>query len=144
MADGTALPDCRPDWLNIGDLMARGWSLFPLKPRSKIPAVRWEEYQRRLPRIDELTFHNVSISVVPDLVLRDGARTKLIKLQFGGPKLHDQSVKVITQCLLEAAISKGYELGPSSAIYIDLPRDVAHTAARAGKRTLRDIRAGAA
>ena len=102
-------------------------------------AVKTLEILKR-PRF-RLTFDNVSISVVPDLVLRDGLKTKLIKLQFGGAKLHDQSVKVITQCLLEAAISKGYEVGPSSVIYIDLPRDIVHTATRAGKRTLRDIRA---
>jgi hypothetical protein len=88
-----------------------------------------------------LTLHGVSISVVPNLFLRDGAKTKLIKLQFGGPKLPEQSVKVITQCLLDAATLQGYDLPPWSAIYIDLPRDVAHTAARAGKRTLRDIKA---
>lgn len=88
-----------------------------------------------------LNFHGVSVSIVPDLYLRDGAKTKLIKLQFGGPKLPEQSVKVITQCLLEAANSEGYDLAPSSAIYIDLPRDVSHTAARAGKKTLRDIKA---
>jgi putative DNA primase/helicase len=54
LADGTVLPDCRPDLLNIGDLMARGWSIFPLKPRSKVPAIRWELYQQRLPTLDEL------------------------------------------------------------------------------------------
>lgn len=88
-----------------------------------------------------LNFHGVSISVVPDLYVRDAAKTKLIKLQFGGPKLPEQSVKVITQCLLEAANLEGYDLAPSSAIYIDLPRGVSHTAARAGKKTLRDIKA---
>lgn len=88
-----------------------------------------------------LNFHGVAISVVPDLCLRDGPRTKLLKLQFGGIKLSEQSVKVITQCLLEAANSQGLDLTPSSAIYVDLPRGVVHTAPRAGKRTLQDIRA---
>ncbi len=88
-----------------------------------------------------LQFHGVSISVVPDLCLRDGAKTRLIKLQLGGPKLPEQAVKVLTQCLLEAGVSQGYDLSPSSAIYIDLPRDVVSTAPRAGKRTLGDIRA---
>src|SRR5688572_31676984 len=54
LADGTTLPGCRPDLLNVGDLMARGWSIFPLKPRSKVPAVKWEAYQHRLPTIEEL------------------------------------------------------------------------------------------
>lgn len=54
LADGTALSDCRPDLLNLGDLMARGWSLIPLQPRSKVPAMRLEDYQRRLATLDEL------------------------------------------------------------------------------------------
>ena len=54
LADGTVLPDCRPDLLNIGDLMARNWSIIPLKPRSKVPTVPWHEYQRRLATIDEI------------------------------------------------------------------------------------------
>jgi hypothetical protein len=54
LADGTTLPGCRPDLLNVGDLMARGWSIIPLKPHSKIPAVRWEDYQQRLATLDEL------------------------------------------------------------------------------------------
>lgn len=54
LADGTVLPGCRPDLVSLGDLMARGWSLIPLKPRSKVPAVRWEEYQRRHATLEEL------------------------------------------------------------------------------------------
>jgi putative DNA primase/helicase len=52
--DGTVLPDCRQDLLNVGDLMARGWSIIPLRPRSKVPSVKWETYQRRLATLDEL------------------------------------------------------------------------------------------
>jgi hypothetical protein len=88
-----------------------------------------------------LNFHGVAVSVVPELCLRDGARTKLIKLQFGGTKLAEQSLKVITRCLLLAANSQDFDLTPSSAIYIDLPRGIVHTAPRAGQRTLQDIRA---
>jgi putative DNA primase/helicase len=54
LTDGTVLPECRPDLVSIGDLMARGWSIFPLRPRSKVPAVKWEQYQRRLATLDEL------------------------------------------------------------------------------------------
>jgi hypothetical protein len=54
LPDGTILPGCRRDLLNVGDLWARGWSLIPLKPRSKVPAVKWEAYQRRHATYDEL------------------------------------------------------------------------------------------
>jgi hypothetical protein len=48
------LPGVRPDFLNLGDLMGRGWSLIPLKPKSKLPAVRWQDYQHRMATVDEL------------------------------------------------------------------------------------------
>jgi len=54
LADGTVLTGCRPDLLSLGDLMARGWSIIPLQPRSKLPAVRWEPYQHRLATPAEL------------------------------------------------------------------------------------------
>jgi putative DNA primase/helicase len=45
--DGHVLPVDFRLW-NIGDLWARGWSLIPLKPRDKRPALRsWQEYQTR-------------------------------------------------------------------------------------------------
>jgi hypothetical protein len=88
-----------------------------------------------------LTLHGVTISVVPDLCLLDGTRKKLIKIQFGGKKLADQSVRVMTQCMLEAANTSGYGLSASSCVYIDLPREVVHPAPRAGKRTLQDVKA---
>lgn len=32
-----------------------GFSVIPLRPRSKIPAIKWEEYQKRLPTKEEIT-----------------------------------------------------------------------------------------
>ena len=93
-----------------------------------------------IPRF-RLTFHGVTISVVPDLFLLDGTRKKLVKIQFGGKELADQSVRVITQCMLAAANASGHGLSPSSCVYMDLPRETAHPASRAGRRTLQDIKA---
>lgn len=99
---------------------------------------------RKLERLEcprfRLSYANVSVSVVPHLHVRDGSKLKLIKLQFGGRALQEQAVKVVTQCMLEGARSQRLDLAASCAIYIDLPRNVVHTA-RAGKTTLNDIKA---
>jgi hypothetical protein len=88
-----------------------------------------------------LTFYDVAISVVPDVCVKEGTAIKFIKVQFGGAKLPEQSTRVLTQCLLEAARLHGYDLSLSSAIYLDLPRGLVHTAPRANKRVLLDVRA---
>jgi len=55
MADGYRLEIDRPDLLNVGDLWGRGWSVIPLRPRDKRPALRsWAPYQERLATFDEL------------------------------------------------------------------------------------------
>lgn len=93
------------------------------------------------PRV-ALSFYQVTISVVPDLVVRDRkGRLRVMKLQLGGTKLAEGSIKVVSQCLLEAALQHGLELSPASALYVDLPRNVTHSASKAGKRVLRDIEA---
>ena len=88
-----------------------------------------------------LEFSGVSIGVVPDLCLRDHSRIKLFKLQFGGKALPEQSVRVITQCLLAAANAQGHALPFSSAVYVDLPRSLSYTAPRSSKKTMQDIKA---
>jgi len=37
------------------DYMRRGWSVIPLLPASKLPAIRWEEYQQRCADTEKLT-----------------------------------------------------------------------------------------
>jgi hypothetical protein len=55
LADGTRLEIDRPDLMNVGDLWGRGWSVIPLRPRDKRPAIpSWKVYQQRLPTLDEL------------------------------------------------------------------------------------------
>ena len=54
LPDGTRLPGCRSDLLNISDFLSRNWSIIPLRPRQKVPAIRWEAYQRRHAFADEL------------------------------------------------------------------------------------------
>jgi hypothetical protein len=89
-----------------------------------------------------LVFHDVAVGVVPDLIIHDSAGVlRVIKLQLGGPRPPDVTVKVITQCLFEAAVRSGFQIKPTSARYVDLPRNATHSAATAGRRVLRDIEA---
>ena len=37
------------------EYLERGWSVIPIKPEGKRPAIRWLEYQKRLPTEDEVT-----------------------------------------------------------------------------------------
>lgn len=48
-----SLPHAGPaiDWI---DLRRRGWSIFPLKPRSKEPAFSWKRYQSEYATPDEI------------------------------------------------------------------------------------------
>jgi hypothetical protein len=108
---------------------------------------RYEQFlgARKLEVLDpcrfQLKYFDVVISVVPDLHTREGNKVKLVKIQFGGPPEKEQSIRVMTHCLLEAANLAGLKLPHTSVIYLDLPRAVEHHAQRSGSKTLRDIRA---
>ena len=89
----------------------------------------------------QLSFSNVSISVAPDLLVREHSTLKFIKVQFGAKKaLPEASIRVITQCMLEAAHINGHSVLPASVVYVDLARDTVHLA-RPGKKVLKDIQA---
>jgi len=38
----------------IDDYTARGWSVIPIRTRDKRPLVRWQEFQYRRPRVEEV------------------------------------------------------------------------------------------
>jgi hypothetical protein len=88
-----------------------------------------------------LVLADVHINVTPDLCVRDGLKTKIYKLQFGGKELPEQSIKVITQCMLEGARQHGFEVHPSGVIYLDLPRGTEYPATKVATRLLRDVKA---
>jgi hypothetical protein len=115
LADGTVLPGCRPDLLSIGDLMARGWSIFPLKPRSKVPAVRWEPYQHRLATLEELeqwfTTPGYNIGVAT------GALSKVFVIDADTPEAVTWAMTNLPPCGLRVRTSKGMHF------YYDYPVD---------------------
>ena len=108
LTDGTALPDCRPDLLNIGDLMARGWSIFPVKPRSKVPAVKWEELQRRLATLDELerwfTTPGYNVGIVT------GKLSKIFVVDCDSEPALQWALETLPPCELRVRTAKGLHL----------------------------------
>lgn len=105
LADGTTVTGCRPDLLNIGDLMARGWSIFPLKPRSKVPAVKWETYQHRLATLDELetwfTAPGYNVAVVT------GRISVIFVIDCDSPEALEWAREKLPPCDLRVRTAKG-------------------------------------
>ena len=108
LEDGTVLQECRPDWWNIGDLIGRGWSLIPLKPRSKLPAVRWTDYQSRLATLDELeawfTPAGYNIGVVTGIV------SKLFVIDVDSPEALEWAQRNLPPCDLRVRSGEGMHL----------------------------------
>ena len=108
LADGTLLPGCRPDLLNIGDLLARNWSIFPLKPRSKVPAIRWEECRRRFPTFDEIerwfTRPGFNVGIVT------GQLSKIFVIDADSPEAVEWTQRNLPPCDLRVRTAKGLHL----------------------------------
>jgi hypothetical protein len=88
-----------------------------------------------------LAVGDVTVSVVPDLHVRERGKVKLLKLEFSTDEPSDQTVKILTQCLYEAAVPTMPDLVGSSAILLDVPRGRECKGARAGARMWREIEA---
>jgi hypothetical protein len=90
----------------------------------------------------EVEFSGVRITATPDLYVRESGKHKAIKLEFSKSTPPPDAVKVVTQCLYEAARrGRVPGLSSSSVLYLDIPRGLEHRGARAGSRMLRDIEA---
>lgn len=84
---------------------------------------------------------HVRISVNPDLVVEERAKPKLLKLDFSVRPPDPASIKIVAQCMFEAAQGNLPKLTSSSVLYLDVRRGVEHRGARAGARTLRELEA---
>ena len=109
LADNTVLPGCRPDLPSLGDLMARGWSIFPLKPRSKVPAVRsWAKYQHRLATVDELeqwfTTPGFNVAIVT------GRLSGIFVIDVDSPDAIEWATQNPPPCELRVRTAKGLHL----------------------------------
>lgn len=88
-----------------------------------------------------LVFSEVQIALNPELHVMERGRAKLMKLNFASDVPSEIEVKVIVQCLYEAANRQLGQFPASAVLLLDVPRGVEHRGARAGARTLRDIEA---
>jgi hypothetical protein len=88
-----------------------------------------------------LPIGNVLITVTPDLYVLERGKSKVVKLEFSKTRPSEDTVKIISQVMFEAARGHVDDLTSSSIIYLDVPNGVEFRGARAGARTLREIEA---
>lgn len=108
LADSTALPSCRLDLVNLGDLLSRGWSIFPLKARSKVPAVKWEPYQHRHLTWDEFerwfTEPGFNVGIVT------GTISRIFIVDADSPEALEWAREYLPPCDLSVRTAKGVHL----------------------------------
>lgn len=88
-----------------------------------------------------LHFDDVVITVYPDLHVEEKGIEKIIKLEFGRKTPDSQIVRIINQCMFEAAMQGGLNISSSSVLYFDVPRGQIHKGARMGSRMANNIEA---
>jgi hypothetical protein len=92
------------------------------------------------PRL-RLNYSGVTISVVPDLRVREQSQDKIIKLEFGKDAPAEREIKVMSQILFEAARLGGLQIPARSVLYLDVARGAEHRGARLGAQLANDIEA---
>ena len=88
-----------------------------------------------------LSFHDVIITVTPDLHVLESNTEKLVKLEFTSKKPKDTVRLIITQALFEASEQAGMGLSSRQILYVDIPRGLEHLGARMGSRRRSEIEA---
>jgi hypothetical protein len=88
-----------------------------------------------------LSYSGVTISVVPDLRVRENSDEKIIKLEFGKDQPAEREIKVMSQVLFEAARVGGLQIPARSVLYLDVSRGTEHRGARLGAQLARDLEA---
>lgn len=88
----------------------------------------------RVPRGLHLRYGNVCISAGPTLALRVRKREVFVRAYFSVEPLSEHAIKVITQCMFEAAVANGMDLPSKSAQLYDVHRGAIHRGARKNSR----------
>jgi hypothetical protein len=89
----------------------------------------------------KLVYSGVSISVQPDLHVREKGTEKIIKLEFSVEEPEARAIKIISQCMFEAARTAGLNLPSASVLLFDVARGASHKGARLGAYLRRDVSA---
>ena len=89
------------------EYLERGWSIIPIKPEGKRPAIKWREYQDRLPTEDEVNgwwgqWPNYDIAIVTGAI----------------------SGLVVVDCDNEDALHAAFDAGMRSPIRVKTKRGV--------------------
>lgn len=108
------------------DYLERGWSVIPLRPRQKRPAIRWTEYQHRRASADEVKkwFHerpNANVGIVT------GSISNLVVVDVD--PLHGGDASIATMEKEHGALSRTIEAitgGGGRHIYFEHPGGVVH------------------
>jgi hypothetical protein len=87
----------------------------------------------------KLAYSGVDISVQPDLHVRERGAEKIIKLEFSVDEPETRAIKIISQCMFEAARAAGLNLPSASVLLLDVARGTSHKGARLGAYLRRDI-----
>lgn len=119
-----------------------------IRLRNNSKAVRQYEVgfgSRRFAVMNELRLYlfidKVRISVAPELYVIEGKKEKIIRLDFTKSAVNPEVVKIVSQCMFEAARGRIAELTSSSVLYFDVRNGTEYRGARMQSRTLRDVEA---
>lgn len=92
----------------------------------------------------DLLYDPVRISVAPDLHVTEAKREKIIRLEFAKDGADDNSLRIMSQCMFEAASQSGLNLSSSCVLCFDVSRGSVCKGARIGARMASEIRAATA
>jgi hypothetical protein len=84
---------------------------------------------------------DVRVAVVPDLVVRQGAKLRIVSIAFGTTELSEIASRIRTQCMYEAATRQIPTLTASCVTLLTVSDGSERGGARAGARTTREIEA---
>jgi hypothetical protein len=87
------------------------------------------------------TLEEVTITVAPDLHVREGGVEKMIRLEFGKDHPPERLIKIIAQLMYQTASDAGMNLKSSSVLCFDVPRGSVYKGAAVRSRLMKDIEA---